>query len=204
MKKLLVLALILVSANAFAQTSTGPNGLGIYFETGGLTNSKAYAPEAQVTCYLVATHISQTNGMSEWEAHIYTTPNVDPGDYAFTFNTPTACVNALTAPDFMVGVAPVFPALNANWLVRFRFPMPIEVEPVLIGVGPSVEVTSFPNAHVAGYGNGNSTVMTPFTLSSSALPIPGVPGGFYLACAGGTGPVATANDSWSGVKSLYR
>jgi hypothetical protein len=211
MKKLLVLALILVSVNAFAQTSTGPNGLGIYFEKTGMTNSKAYPTGGStVTCYLVATHISQTNGLSEWEAHLYTTPNIDPETYTFTFNTPTACVNALTAPDFMVGVAPIFPTANAIWLVTFKFDLPDPVETVLVGVGPSVEATSFrdPISHLplnkAGYGNGNSTLMTAFELSASSLPIPGVPGGYYVACVNGQGPVATSNDSWSGVKSLYR
>ncbi len=35
MKKLLVLALILVSASAFAQTSNMPNGIGVYFDQNG-------------------------------------------------------------------------------------------------------------------------------------------------------------------------
>lgn len=203
MKMLLVLALVLVSASAFAQTSTVPNGLGIYFETGALTNSKVYGEGATVTAYLVATHISQTDGMSEWECQILLNPVVAMQDAVFLFNTPTACVNTLVAPDFMVAVGPAFATAPAMWLLRIRFPLPDSVPTVLLGFGPSLAATSFPLQHVAGYGSG-SGVMTPFTPAGAAIPVPGVQGGYYVAGAGPMSGDPTTDDSWGGVKNLYR
>jgi hypothetical protein len=199
MKKLLVLALVLISANAFAA-----NSLGIYFDTlGALGNAKDYAPEAQVTSYVVAKDFTQV-GVGAYEFYLVTTPNISPDDYAFTFNTPTACVNALTAPDFMVGVAPVFPTTGPLWLLRLRFSMPTEAATVMIGIGPSQEVTSFPGLNVAGYANGACTILTPWIPSSNEFPVAGRPGFYYVAAVNATGPTADVNDSWSGVKSLYR
>lgn len=203
MKMLLVLALVLVSASAFAQTSTVPNKLGIYFDTVGVANSKGYGEGATVTAYLVATHISQMDGMSEWECRILLSPGVAMQDVVFSFNTPNACVNTLVAPDFMVAVGPAYATAPAMWLLRIRFTMPDSVPTVFLGFGPSLAATSFPLQHVAGYGSG-SGVMTPFTPAAVAMPVPGVPGGYYVAGANHPFGDPTTNDSWSGVKNLYR
>jgi hypothetical protein len=204
MKKLLVLALLLLSANAFAA-----NSLGIYFESAGTTNTKAYGFEATVTCYVVAKDFTQV-GVGAYEFNLMTTPNASPDDYAFLFNQPTWCVNALTAPDFMVGVAPAFPTTGPLWLLRFRFVMPVEPSPeappevVMIGIGPSQEVTSFPGLNVAGYANGACTILTPWIPSSNQFPVPGREGFYYVATVNAPAPVSDTSDSWSGVKSLYR
>jgi hypothetical protein len=199
MKKLLVLALVLMSANAFAQTSTGPNGLGIYFETGALTNSKAYSEGATVTAYICATHIT-TSAMGTFEFEVVKSdPDVLWDDVTWTYANASSMVNALNPPLFIVGIAPATPAANSMYLIRMRFPMGLV--PCFLGLGPATP-PSIPGKPC--YANGDYTALIPFTLSSSAMPVPGMPNFYYLACAGGTGPVATASDSWSGVKSLYR
>jgi hypothetical protein len=187
MKTVLVLAVVLAAANAFAQTSSVPDGLGIYFETTALTNSKECAGGSIVTAYLVATHISQKNGMAVWECEVVLGGDVSMDDVSWTYSNPDAVVNALAPPQFMVAMAPPLPAAPSMYLLRIRFPFPKAGTPVLLGIGPSTP-TSLPGQHTAAYGNGDSSVLTPFTPSSTAFPVPGRPGFYYVACAGGRGP----------------
>jgi hypothetical protein len=200
MKKLLVLALVLMAANAFAQVSTGPSGLGIYFETGALTNSKTYAGGATVTAYIVATHIT-TAAMGTYEFEVVLDGDVVWDDVTWTYANASTMVNALNPPLFIVGIAPATPAETAMYLVRIRFPMPDAETPVKLGLGPATP-PSIPGRPC--YANGDYTALFPFTLVSDKDPVAGRPGFYYLAGVNTAGPVATAHDSWSGVKSLYR
>jgi hypothetical protein len=204
MNKLLVLVLVLVSANALAQVSAGPDGLGIYFfENGAWTNTKMNAEEgAQITAYLVATNISQPNGISGWDCEIALDGNILMDDVSWMAPQPTwAATNVSSPPQFVVGIAPPIATVPTISLLTFRFPFPAPGGLVLLGFGPII--TGFLGSHGSpGYQSG--TIWTPFIPSSNALPIPGRPGFYYVACAGGEGPIVATNDSWSSVKSLYR
>lgn len=194
MKKLLVLALVLMASGAFAQS-----GLGIYYDMAGTNRTNLNpADGALITTYLVAKNIA-ADGIATWETEIVFSPNVVFDDMVFT--PITGSTNALDPPNFAVGLWPVFmtemPSLN---LMRIRFYMTEPASPVFLGVGPATP-SSFGTS--PGYGNGASTALHAFTPVSN-VPVPGRPNYYYVLACGETSPVADTNDSWSGVKSLYR
>jgi hypothetical protein len=68
----------------------------------------------------------------------------------------------------------------------------MEKVPVKLGIGPSTPSSFIPAT--PGYCNGDYTILTPLN--------PGRPGFYYVAEVNWM--IAVTNDSWSGVKSLYR
>lgn len=195
MKKLLVLALVLMASSAFAA-----NGLGIYYDTAGTNRTNlAPTPNVFINTYLVAKDISRLDGMSAWECEIVNSGLEFPEDMTYTFSNPTAALNALAPPLFAVGMAPIIPTAPSIYLMRIRFFY--EGGIVKLGVGPATP-SSFGTS--AGYANGPATILTPFFPVSNLDPVPGRPNYFYVLTLGAASPVGDTNDSWSGVKSLYR
>jgi hypothetical protein len=205
MKKLLVLALILVAGNAFAQTSNMPNGIGIYFDVTGTSNTLMSAPlYTQVTAYVVATRVDQASSIAAVEfALAY---SVAPVGLGYTYPS-SAFANVLSPPDFQVGIAPPLPVALAMVLTNISF-LNMGV-PLLIAMGPC-NPTSFPLTQTPGAIDG-ADFSHKFPLFGVAYSMPAVaPYFFYLAgfmTPGpevGSGPSATENDSWGSVKSLYQ
>jgi hypothetical protein len=197
MKKLLVLALVLMASGAFAQ-----NGLGLYFDIAGTNRTNlAPTPGTTISTYLVAKNITASDGLSAWETEIVFSSNVIMDDVTYAFSNPTACLNALTPPIFAVAMSPVFPQAPSIYLMRVRFLMPDEGGIVNLGVGPATP-SSFGGTN-PGYVNGGMTTLIPFTPVSN-VPVPGRTNCFYVLTCGAPSPVSDTNDSWSGVKSLYR
>lgn len=193
MKKLLVLALVLMASGAFAQS-----GLGIYYDTAGTNRTNLNpSPGATISTYLVAKNIV-AGGIGTWEAEIVFSPNVVFDDMIFT--PITGSTNVLDAPMFAVGLWPVLATVPSINLMRIRFVMPDPVSPVFLGVGPATP-SGFGTS--PGYGNAASTALNVFTPVSN-VPVPGRPNYYYVLSCGEASPVADSNDSWSGVKSLYR
>lgn len=198
MKKLLVIALILVAANAFAQTDPKTNGIGIYFDELGINNGLASAPPyTMVNAYLLATRISQVGGLSGWEAEVAVipAPAVAPS-YLLNNNG----LNVLTAPVFQVGMAVAMPQAAAMKLLtisvlNFGTPFTLAVGPCT----PSSFEGKFP-----GYADGvNPGILVGLTPSCS-VPVPGRTNFFTVAGFMTTPPVAVENDSWGSVKNLYQ
>jgi len=198
MKKLLVLALVLVAANAFAQTDPGPNGIGIYFDESGTSNFLASAPQyTMVNAYLLATRITQSAGLSGWEAEIAITP---APAVAPTYSLNNNGLNVLTAPIFQVGMAtalPYAPAMKLLTISILNFGAPMS-----FAVGPCTP-SSFANKY-PGYADGMDPGLLIGLTPSCNVPVAGRTNFFTVATFMLTPPVATENDSWSGVKNLYQ
>ncbi|MHB8079971.1 MAG: hypothetical protein ACYDIE_12035 [Candidatus Krumholzibacteriia bacterium] len=199
MKKLLVLALVLVAANAFAQTDPDPNGIGFYWDEGGVSNYLASAaPYSSLNIYLLATRLTESSGLSGWEAEVAITP---APSFPPTYTVNNAGLNVLTAPNFQVGMAnalPYAPAMKLLTITLLNFGTPFS-----FAVGPCTP-TSFPNTNSPGYAAGNDPgVLVPLTASCD-VPLAGRPYFYTVATFMQTPPVATEPGSWSSVKNLYQ
>ena len=131
MKGLIVLALALAATGAFAQTDPDPDGIGFYFDEGGVSICLATAPAYSViNTYLLATRITESSGISGWEAEVAVipTPVVAP-----TYTT-NGGINVLTAPIFQVGLGAALPYAPAIKLLtvgvlNFGTPFALAVGP---------------------------------------------------------------------------
>lgn len=202
MKKLLVLALILVTANAFAQTSNMPNSIGIYFDVTGTSNTLMSAPPyTQVTAYVVATNINLAPSISAVEFGL--AYSVAPA--VLSYAHPYLCCDCLgSPPNFQVTFLPALPVAPAMVLVNISF---LNMgTPLLIAMGPC-NPTSFPVTQTPGAVDG-ADFSHKFPLSLVDFSMPAVaPYFYYMAGFMTPGPyiiLATENDSWGSVKSLYQ
>jgi len=205
MKKLLVLALVLVAANAFAQSDPGLNGIGFYFDEGGVSNYlPTQAPYTMINCYLLATRITESSGLLGWEAEVAVIPA--PG-LAPTYTMNAGMSNLLSAPIFLVGMAnplPFAPAMKLLTVSVLNFGTPFSLavgpcNPSSFGRYPYADVPIGPG-YAAGNDLGKLIRLTP----SSNVPVPGRAYFYTTAAFMQTAPVAIENDSWGSVKSLYQ
>jgi hypothetical protein len=200
MKKLVTLALLLVAASAFAApTDPAVDGIGIYFDTNGTSNCSTASAYTNVTAYVLATNISESSGVSGWEAEITTNPATFPAGINFTILG--GGLNVLTAPNFQVGLAnalPYAPAISLLSISTFYLGGPIQ-----FGIGPCTP-TSFPARPGPGFAKGSDPgVLKPLTPAASDA-VAGKPYFYWVAGVNTTCPVATENDSWGSVKNLYQ
>jgi len=206
MKKLLVLALILVTANAFAQTSNMPNSIGIYFDVTGSENTLMSAPPyTQVTAYVVATNIDLASSIAAVEFGLaYSVAPV-----GLSYAHPYSCYDCLgSPPNFQVVFVPprtVAPAMVLTIISFLNMGTPL-----LIAMGPC-NPTSFPVTQTPGAVDGaDFSHKFPLFLVATSMPTPAkAPYFYYMAGFMTPGPeipqvVATENDSWGSVKSLYQ
>lgn len=192
MKKLVVLLCLLVASSAFAGVDPDPNSVGIYFDQEGFIFEDSapvmYGPN---NCYLVLMNPT-TNGILGWECYV----TFDPagGFSSVTGWAPRGdFVNAGSAPDFAVGLATPLP--GGDYIVLMDITYFYTGGEVLFFLGPAV-VQTIPGqmAFLDGEDVGNAIVMDP---SSGAFDAP-----VYGACSGCV--VATQDETWGGVKNLYR
>jgi hypothetical protein len=199
MKKLLVLALMLVAANAFAVVDPDPNGIGIYFDQTADNNCLLSAPQySTVTAYLCVTNLT-TNGISGWEASIRTNPATLPAGLTVTLFH--GALNVLAPPLYNVGI-PAVGGVAGNPVVLASFSTFYLGGPIEYAVGPCTP-SSFGGLS-AGFAAGDDPgLLTPLTPSCD-LPFPGFDNTFLVASvAGASCPVATETNSWGNVKALY-
>jgi len=197
MKKLLVLGLMLVATSAFAQTDPKSNSIGFYFDEMGINNALANAaPYTMVNAYLLATRITQSGGLSGWEAEVAVipTPAVAPS-YLLSGG-----INVLTAPIFQVGMAtalPYAPAMKLLTVSILNFGTPFD-----LAVGPCTP-SSF-GGLCPGYADGADPGLLIGLTPSCSIPVPGRPYFYLVAWFMKIIPDAAENDSWGCVKGLYR
>lgn len=205
MKKLLVLALILVTANAFAATSNMPNSIGVYFDQTGTSNTLMSAPMyTYVNAYVVATNINLASTVSAFEfALAYSgAPMVN------YVTNPADAFNSFSPPQFQLVILPALPVAPAMMVATVSF---LNMgAPLLIAMGPTTP-TSFPLTLTPGAVDGaDANHKFPLFLVATSMPTPSKANGFYYMAGFMTpGPeilqvVATENDSWGSVKSLYQ
>ncbi len=106
MKKLLVLALILVAASAFAQTSNMANGIGIYFDTSGMSNTLMTAAPFPATDQRVCGGHQHQPGGQHWRLGVQACVTPRPLFAASYVTNPADAFNSFAAPNFQLVVAP--------------------------------------------------------------------------------------------------
>ncbi|MHB8077706.1 MAG: hypothetical protein ACYDIE_00440 [Candidatus Krumholzibacteriia bacterium] len=197
MKTLLVLGLLLVATNAAAQSDPQTNGIGFYWDEGGVSNCLvSAAPYTLMNAYLLATRISQAAGISGWEAEVAIIP---PPSYPPIYTLNNGGENALTAPIFQVGLAtalPYAPAIKLLTVGILNFGTPLS-----LAVGPCTP-SSF-GGLCPGYADGADPGLLIGLTPSTSIPVPGRPG-FYVVAFFMYSVDPAERDSWSCVKSLYR
>lgn len=198
MKKLLVLALMLMAASAFAQSDDGANGIGFYWDEGGVSNFlETAAPYSSLNVYLLATRITEMSGLSGWEAEVAVIP---APSFPPTYTLNNAGLNVLSAPIFQVGMAnalPWAPAMKLLTITLLNFGTPFS-----LAIGPCTP-SSFGGLY-PGYADGVNPGLLIGLTPSADLPVPGRPNFYTVATFMEPAPVAVENDSWGSVKNLYQ
>lgn len=204
MRKLLVLlglASLVVAGTAFAQTDQDPDMIGIYVDAGAVENHAEPGAAGPYPVYLCMTNASAASGVSGWECSVEVTAGVFV--LAWTYNG--TAVNALSPPDFAVGLAdplpwePVIVLMTATVGLFTPNIVELTVKPQPI---PSIPDTPFPlPAYAAGDDPGD---LRSLGYSTGWDPATGEPN---VSCVlNGVPPFPIGNDeeTWGGVKNLYR
>lgn len=201
MKKLLVLALVLVAASAFAQTDPGLNGVGVYFDSAAISNCNTTAVPGftPLTAYVVATRIDPAAlGIQGWEMSIQVVGAPMPPAYTYS----GIASNVLTPPMFNVGIAaPIGVGQTAIVLATMSYVY--FGTAITMGIGPCTPASleGLGPVYVAGVDVGDKRYLYP----SSNVLMAGYPSTYIVASVmGATCPVADVPSSWSNVKSLYQ
>ena len=201
-----ILALILVLAGA--TTAMGqpidpaPNGIGIFFETGGREWCATATPGTQIPAYLCLTRASDNSGFLSWEATIESSVTGTLAGFAIRGDG----VNTATAPEFVVSFGTPLPYQQSTVLldltidVIWEYSIALRVRPASDPSGvqnlPVYTTTAEPGVYKPlQYLWGWDGVATPNWLASVNDP----------SCGTDDGPSVPSDDAtWSGVKALYR
>ena len=193
-----ILCLSLLSATAFAQLDSGPDGIGVYADMGGMVNSITQ-DEGLLEVQLLLMGCSAESGVQAWEAAIWC-------DGCLTFlghELPYEGFNVVTLPDIMVGVSdgedndpiaqePIMRLTTLQFLVTGPEEGNIYVKPVSY-FGGSGSMGNYLPAYAAA-GSNQLYAMYP---SSGSVNLP-------VFRVNGQAPVATTSSTLDGVKALYR
>ncbi len=195
MKKLLALAALaslVVGGQALAQVNAGPDGLGMFFDTGA-SEYCLNSTGGQVMVYLMLTNCSQPSGISGWECHVtYTVP---AGDFETGWVLPTGSLNVSSAPDFVVGLGTPLPYAPALLLATYGV-LALVPSPMEFYVGPC-NTPSIPGTAVYAAGDNPGLLLPMSPVSGSAeLPVAQLNGDCTV--------IGTEDATFGQVKNLYR
>jgi hypothetical protein len=188
MKKLVVLACLVLAANAFAQIDPDDDGVGLYQDQGGTIHCWQADPSVPFTAYIVLTNPT-AGGVRGWECKL----NYDTV-FVFLLNTVYngSAVNPCTPPEFCVGLGSSLPVGPAVWLAELTL--------LLLIPGSQdfyMDVTSSPT--VPGELVYLDEALAPVIMRQSTGG-PTIP----VANVNGDCPVDADDATWGGVKALYR
>jgi len=204
MKKLVVIALMLVAANAFAAPiDPATNGVGVYFDMLATQQCASPAPYAMTNAYLLATRVG-SHGLGGWEMGLSTVPATLPA--GLTVTLANNALNVLAHPNYNVGIPIAGGVLpNADGVIllatlsTFYLGGPIEF---YIG---ACDPASRPGGPVFAQGDDPGVLNYLVPASNLNAGLLTTPGPWRVAAINGsTCPVATTNDSWTNVKALYQ
>jgi len=124
MKKLVVLLLVsLMATAAFAQIDPDADMVGVYFDTGAMTNSAVIAPAAATPCYIIITNPSSPLVQGLEVGYNIVAP---PGSWFRLQNgLPTGAVDLgnsddINVGDYVVGLADPIPSTSAVVFVTWQ------------------------------------------------------------------------------------
>ncbi len=191
-KIILVSCCISIGSAAFAQIDADPDGIGVYFDQGATQVAVTVPVGESVDAYLIATNPSQTGTLALWEA------SVGPSGPGYIVGEPYNGFNMLTNMpgsghvSFAVGMDVPNPDLESITILAVLEITVLEEGPVGIFVGGWSY--DWPYYRPNDFYHGPDTTLYPSSGSSS----------FPVAMINGAAPVAIDEQSWGGVKSLFR
>ncbi len=203
MRKLVVLlglASLLVAGNAMAQIDPDPDMIGVYFDLGATTWCTSPGPVGPYAAYLILTNATALSGVSGWECSV----EVTAGVFVLSWIYNGTAVNALSPPDFAVGLATSLPWEPAILLMTFQVglfaPTPVEITVTAQPI-PSIPDTPYPlPAYAAGDDPGD---LRSLGYSTGWDPETGTPN-VAAVINGDCTPTANEDATWGNVKNMYR
>jgi hypothetical protein len=195
MKKLVALAAVaslVVGGQALAQVDAGPDGLGMFFDTGATEYCMDFTG-GQVNLYLMLVNCSEPTGISGWECHVtYTVPS---GNFETGWTLPAGSLNVSAAPDFVVGLGAPLPFAPAMLLATYGV-LAFVPDPMMFYVGPC-NTPSIPGTAVYAAGD-DPGLLIPMS------PVSGNPELPVAQLNGGCGVIGNEDATFGQVKNLYR
>ncbi|MFO7653705.1 MAG: hypothetical protein R6X25_07750 [Candidatus Krumholzibacteriia bacterium] len=180
---------MLLAVPASAQTDPYTDACGVYFDQGATVNC-ATAPVGMIDAYVVLTHLTSV-GIRAWEMKLEVLGGGVLGNMAFS----GLAINATTPPEYSVGLGeaiygnPIVVATMSVYVSSVEMP----VEFMISGIRFSSVDPRAPN-YVDSEDIGIIKVLRQSTGG------PDVP----VATINGDCVVGAENETWSGVKSLFR
>ncbi len=196
--KWLLVGVLLLAAQAVSAQPCDPqsNGIGIYFDQQGCDYCAMPAPYTTVTGYVLATNVDPSlGGISGFEFKLL----CDPLPPALLVTVPGYVILDDTFPFYRVPLcAESAPAIKLATISMLW----IGITPIRFGLGPHVPSSGDGTSPMIAAGN-DPTLFVPLRYFSQNVPWPGENYGYTVAWVGNC-PVAVADASWGGIKSLFR
>ncbi len=204
MRKLLVLlglASLIVAGTAHAVVDPDPDMIGVYFDLDANINHVEPGVVGPYPAYLILTNATAAAGVSGWECSIIVTAGVFVLEWGYNGQA----VNAYSPPDFAVGLASPLPwepaILLMTMTVGLFSPTPVEIT-ITAQPLPSIPDTPFPlPAYAAGDDPGD---LRPLGFSTGWNEVTGEPNVAATINSEPPYPIANDDNTWGGVKNLYR
>jgi hypothetical protein len=194
-RSVLIVLVVMMPAWGQAQLDPRTDGIGIYFDEGGLTNCiNTTVPYQPVVAYLAATRISAGSGISGWECAVTIAGDHVAQSWSVRWNG----TNFLTPPLFAVGFGTgPMPAQPVCVLASCHGYMLSPSSEVLFWIDglPTPSLPEFPHNPVYAAGT-NSADLRPLWQSTGGYDVP-------VAAINGDCPVPERQSTWGGVKALY-
>jgi hypothetical protein len=197
---LLGLGSLLVAGIATAQIDPDSDMIGVYFDPGATIWCISPGPAGPTDAYLCLTNATATAGVSGWECSIIITEGVFVLDWGYS----GAAINALSPPDFAVGLASPLPWEPSIVLMTMTVGL-FNADPVDITITaqpiPSIEPDPYPlPAYAAGDDPGD---LRPLGYSTGWNTESGEPN-LAAVINGECTPTATDESTWGNVKNMYK
>jgi hypothetical protein len=197
---LLGLGSLLVAGVATAQIDPDADMIGVYFDPGATIWCIDPGPAGPTDAYLCLTNPTALSGVSGWECSIVITEGIFVLNWGYSGDA----INALSPPDFAVGLASPLPWESSLVLMTFTIGL-FAADPVEITITaqpiPSIPDTPYPlPAYAAGDDPGD---LRPLGFSTGWNPETGEPN-VAAVINGECTPTAADESTWGNVKNMYR
>jgi len=203
MKKMLVaIALAAVATLSLAPVGglaqigvPGPNVIGVYTATDATARAHRATNPGTFDVYLVVTNPTATAGISGWECRL----EMLPAGILTLINTAYAgqALNVATPPEYAVGLASPLPRNDAVRLATLTF-FASATTPANIYMHPITTPSQPGDMIYADGANPGIFYRLEWSSGDEALPVFGVNTGPLVP------PIPNDEDTWGGVKNLYR
>jgi hypothetical protein len=186
---ILLAAVLLLAAPAAAQVDPHPDGIGLYFDEQASINCIDMGTGI-VTVHLVLTNATAASGVAAWECRVDYPANLISAGTSLA----GSCINLASEPDFAVGYVEPRPWAAINVLANLTFfvsntsPADLFLRPIGHPSVPGQMVYVAPD---------DIGAKVPMIWSTGGPDVP-------VATINGGCAVPAEQDTWGGVKGLYR